>query len=293
MVELGLALAVLCALFTNIAFLCKHRGAVAAPAVTARHPWQSLKGLFTSRWWAIGYAIGFFAWILHVGAMALAPLSLVQAVIAGGLVLLALPAERWFGFKLGRREWLGLCLSAVGLSFLMITAVGADHSGSYSHSAMVMFTGVALGVGLLMLFSTGVDRARNRMPVILATASGLLVGASDVAIKALTEVVPGNLLAIISPWTAAALVASFAAMYAIARALQTGGAIQVIAVSSVAANLAAITGGVIVFGDPIGDGTLDILARGLAFGAVVIAAGLVQGPVKAAESLAAGTSPAR
>ena len=290
MTEVGILLSLLCALTTNIAFLCKHRGAVAAPPVSARHPLASLRGLFGSRWWTIGWIIGFGAWLLHVGALAVAPLSLVQAVIAGGLVLLALPAERWFGFKLGRREWAGLALSAFGLAFLMTTASG-DHSGSgYSTSAMIAFEGGALGIGIALLFSHHAERARNRLGTILAVAAGLLVGVSDVAIKALVDVVPGDPMAIFSPWTLTAMIASIAALYAIARALQTGGAIQVIALSSVAANLAAISGGIVVFGDPIGNDPLAIVAKGVAFAAVIVAAGLVQGPVRAAESLAAPRS---
>lgn len=287
MTELGIALSLLCALTTNIAFLCKHRGAVAAPAVSARHPLASLRGLFATRWWTIGFAIGFGAWLLHVGALAVAPLSLVQAVIAGGLVLIALPAERWFGLKLGRREWIGLALSAFGLAFLMITATGDHSSAGYSSSSMIAFTGGALGIGIALLLSGSHERARARTGALLGLAAGLLIGVSDVAIKALTETVPGNLGAIVSPWTLTAALASVAALYAIARALQTGGAIQVIALSSVAANLAAISGGVLVFGDPLGGDTLGVVARGAAFAAVIVAAGLVQGPVRAAEALSA------
>lgn len=287
MTEVGIVLSLLCALTTNIAFLCKHRGAVEAPAVTARHPLRSLTGLFRSRWWTIGWIIGFGAWLLHVGALAVAPLSLVQAVIAGGLVLLALPAERWFGFSLGRREWAGLTLSALGLAFLMTTASSDQASSGYSTSAMIAFEGGALGIGIALLFSHHAERARNRLGMILAVAAGLLVGVSDVAIKALVDVVPSDPAAILSPWTLTAIVASIAALYAIARALQTGGAIEVIALSSVAANLAAISGGIVVFGDPIGSDPLSVIAKGVAFAAIIVAAGLVQGPVRAAESLAA------
>ena len=286
MTEPAIALSLLCALATNVAFLCKHRGAVAAPTVSARHPWRSLRGLFASRWWTIGFAIAFGAWVLHVGALAIAPLSLVQAVIAGGLVLVALPAERWFGFKLGRREWVGLGLSAFGLAFLVTTASAEQAGSGYSEAAMIAFTGGALGIGIALLFSGRYERTRARTGALLGLAAGLLIGVSDVAIKALTETVPGDLGAIISPWTLAAAIASLCALYALARALQLGGAIQVIAVSSVAANLAAISAGVIVFGDPVGGDTLGIVARGAAFAAVIVAAGLVQGPVRVAEAVA-------
>ena len=121
MLHLGIALTLASAVATNVGFLLRHRGAVAAPAVDIRRPLHSAVGLFRSRWWTIGYIVAIVAYALHVGAFALAPLSLVQAVLAGGLVLLGVIAERWFGFHLGRREWTGVVLAAVGLVFLTLT----------------------------------------------------------------------------------------------------------------------------------------------------------------------------
>jgi hypothetical protein len=83
-VIVGLALALACALATNVAFLFKHRGAVSAPPVRARHPLQSAAGLFRSKWFTVGWAVAVGAWALHVGALALAPLSSVQVVLAAG-----------------------------------------------------------------------------------------------------------------------------------------------------------------------------------------------------------------
>ena len=76
------------ALGTNVAFLFKQRGAVLAPPVRGRHPLRSAVGLFRSRWFSLGWAVAVAAWGLHVGALALAPLSVVQAVLPGGLVFL-------------------------------------------------------------------------------------------------------------------------------------------------------------------------------------------------------------
>src|ERR671934_98441 len=86
--QLGILLALCCAVATNLGFLFKHRGACAAPDVSLRHPVASAAGLFRSKWFAIGMLVATGAWIFHVAALALAPLSVVQAVIAGGLVLL-------------------------------------------------------------------------------------------------------------------------------------------------------------------------------------------------------------
>src|SRR4051794_41505790 len=104
-VQLGILLALACALATNLGFLFKHRGACAAPDVDWKHPLRSGAALFRSRWFTIGMLVAVGAWIFHVAAMALAPLSLVQAVISGGLVFLTVLAQRFFGFSVGPRPW--------------------------------------------------------------------------------------------------------------------------------------------------------------------------------------------
>src|SRR5205807_2585819 len=117
----GILLALACALATNVGFLYKHRGACAAPAVDIKRPLRSARSLFSSRWFAIGMAVAAGAWLFHVAAMSMAPLSIVQAVLAGGVVLLAVMAERMFGFRIGRRQWAGLGLTAAGLILLGLT----------------------------------------------------------------------------------------------------------------------------------------------------------------------------
>lgn len=86
-----------------------------------RHPLRSAGELFGSKWFAIGWVVSLAAWMLHVGALSVAPLSTVQAVLSGGLVFLAVLAERWFGFHLGPRQWVGLTITAAGL-MLIVTA---------------------------------------------------------------------------------------------------------------------------------------------------------------------------
>ncbi|MGI8461071.1 MAG: hypothetical protein ACR2OC_05450 [Solirubrobacterales bacterium] len=283
MIELGILLALACALIGNIGFLCKHRGAVAAPDVRFSHPWESTKALFRSRWWTIGMVVATAGWFFHVAALAMAPLSIVQATISGGLVLLAWPAERWFGFKLGVREWIGLGLSAIGLALLAVTASPEGAHSSYSVAPMLAFEAALLAIGAAMLL----PRTRERMSgarhgILFGTAAGLLIGVSDVALKALAGTVPGDVLSILSPWTVTAIIASVLAFFAIARGLQVGNAISVIALSSIAANCTAILGAILVFGDPMGSGTIEVVARSLAFAAVIAAAALMPGPVRAA-----------
>ena len=275
MTEAGLLLALGCALLTNVAMLCKHRGAVRAPDVRFGSPLRSAAELFRSKWWTIGFAIAFAAWGLHVAALTLAPLSLVQAVIAGGLALLVLPAKQWFGITFGPRELAGLGLSAVGLAFLAITAGEAGQGSEYSQSAMIAFEAGTVGIGIALLFSGHREAGGRHGGLMLSAAGGLLIGVSDVAIKALADTVPAAPLSILSPWTVVAGLAGLGAFYALARSLQLGNPIDVIVVSSIAVNVAAITGGVLVFGDPVGSDALAIVARSAAFVAVIAAAALI------------------
>jgi hypothetical protein len=283
MTTIGLLLALGCALASNVALLCEHRGASAAPAVDFARPLRSAAALFRSRWWAIGFAIGFFAWTLHVAALAIAPLSLVQAVIAGGIALLALPARLWFGISIGRRELVGLTLSASGLAFLAITADAGSHGGgsAYSSQMMIGFEAVAIAIGATLLLS-GSRGGHRHGALMLAAAAGLLLGVSDVAIKALAAPVLATPLGLLSPWTLMAGLGGVGAFYAMARALQLGEPLAVIVLSSVSANIAAIVGGVLVFSDPLGSDTLGVIARFAAFAAVVAAAALVPSPSTAA-----------
>jgi multidrug transporter EmrE-like cation transporter len=286
MVQIGLLLALASALVSNIGLLCKHRGAVAAPAVQVRHPLRSAADLFRSRWWTLGFGIAAVAWGLHVVALSQAPLSLVQAVISGGLVLIAFPAVRWFGHELGPREWLGLALSAAGLAFLAVTMHAAHAHSDYSTSAMIAFEAGAVAIGVLLLLSGRVERISDRHGVLLGAAAGVLLGVAHVAIKALTGTVPSDPVTLLGPWTLIAVLAGVGAFYGFARGLQLGAAIPVIVLSSVASNIATVLGGIIVFGDPIGSDPLAIATRATAFCAVIVAAALIPTPVRPAPARA-------
>ena len=278
MVEVGIMLALASACAANVSFLCKSRGAQAAPDVEMRHPLRSAAALFRSRWWTIGFAIATGAWILHVAALALAPLSLVQAVLAGGLVLISWPAQRWFGCRLGRREWIGLSLAAAGLAFLAITASGqAEHSG-YSVAGMISFEAGAIALGLTLLFSAHRAERQPHHGLVIGAAGGVMMGVANVALKALVDDLGSGIGALLSPWTLVLIAGGIGAFYALARSLQIGQMIEVVTITSVATTCATVLGGIVVFGDPIGGDVLEGLARGAAFAMVIAAAALVPAP---------------
>jgi hypothetical protein len=286
-VGVGLICALLSALGTNLAFLFKHRGAVAAPDVDMRHPLRSAVDLFRSRWWTIGWGVATVAFALHVAALTLAPISIGQAVLAGGLVFLAVLAERFFGFELGRRQWTGIGLVAVSLAALTLTGGGGGdaHSG-YSLAGMIIFEGIAVGVGVILVLSHLIERIPVQRGVLLGISAGLGFGISDVAIKALSGDLASGPAGLLSPWSVVIITAAVFSFYASARSLQIGDGVAVIAVTSVAANLSTILAGLAVFGDRLGNDALVIGVRLAAFALILVGAALIPAPVRAGEALA-------
>jgi drug/metabolite transporter (DMT)-like permease len=286
--HLGILLALFCAFATNLGFFFKHRGACAVPAVDVRHPLRSAKALWTSKWFAIGMGVGGAGWLLHVAAISFAPLSVVQVVLSGGVVLIAVMADRLFGFEVGRRQWWGLAFTAVGLILLGITMPQPHGShATFSLAAMVIFEGALFGMGGLLILGPRAGAPAKHHGVMLAAASGILFGVCNVAVKALTGLVGHmGVIGLASPWLLVAAAGSAVAFYASAKSLQDGEAVEVIAITGTAANISCIAGGIIVFGDPMPGTALGVVVQAVAFVLVIIASALTPAPLRSAERAA-------
>jgi hypothetical protein len=280
---LGILLALACAFVANLGFFYKYRGANAAPKVEMRHPLRSAAALFSSRWFTVGMLVAAGAWGLHVAALALAPMSVIQVALAAGVVLIAVMADRMFGFEVGPRQWLGLWLTAAGLVTLGLTlpTMHGAHS-HFSDPAMISFEAGLFGIGGLLIMGPRIGGPVEHHGMMLGAAAGILFGVSDVAIKALSGIVGahGLLALMLSPWLAVAILASILAFYSSARGLQDGDAVPVIAVTGTAANIAGIAGGIVVFGDPLPGSAVGIVFQSVAFVLVLVAAALMPAPVR-------------
>jgi uncharacterized membrane protein len=268
-----------------LGFFYKYRGANEVPKVQVLHPFRSARRLYSSKWFTLGMLTATASWGLHVGALALAPMSVVQVSLAAGVVFIAVMAERIFGFQVGRRQWLGLMLTAAGLVLLGLTL--PQMHGAHSHfsdAAMISFEAGLFGLGGLLLMGPRMGGPVEHHGVMLGGAAGILFGVSDTAIKALTGITGshGLLGLVLSPWLGVAVAASIVAFYASARGLQDGDAVPVIAVTGTAANIAGIAGGIVVFGDPMAGSTIGVVLQSLAFVLVILASALMPAPVRAA-----------
>jgi drug/metabolite transporter (DMT)-like permease len=283
-VQAGLLLSLATAFAAIVGFLYKHRGAVESPPVDWKRPFWSTFVLFRSRAYVLGILIAMGGWVLHVGALALAPISLVQTIIAGGLVFLTVAADKFFGLSVTRREWIGVALTAIGLAFLAATFETGD-GGSHSAHDTATLTAFVAGCTALALVLAVAARRAPRPGLVFAVSAGLLWGGSDVSIKALSDFLGDDgALVIVHPLALVILVLSLVGLLVSAASLQAGPAVPVIAATSVAANVSTIASGPIVFGDPMPDDPLGLTLRVLAFALVVFAAALTPGPVRVREA---------
>jgi drug/metabolite transporter (DMT)-like permease len=283
--DLGILLALGCAFVANLGFFYKYRGANDVPKVQVLHPLRSARALYSSKWFTLGMVTATASWGLHVAALSLAPMSVIQVSLAAGVVFIAVMADRLFGFEVGRRQWIGLFLTAAGLVLLGVTlpAMHGAHS-HFSPAAMIPFEAGLFGIGALLIMGPRMGGPVEHHGMMLGAASGVLFGVSDTAIKALTGIAGahGLLGLALSPWLLVAVLASIVAFFASARGLQDGEAVPVIAVTGTAANIAGIAGGIVVFGDPMAGSTFGVLLQALAFLLVVVAAALMPAPARAA-----------
>jgi hypothetical protein len=277
-VQLGLLFALATAVTSIVGFLLKYRGADESPAVTLRNPVKSSLALFRSRWYTIGIIVATGSWGLHVAALSLAPISVVQSVIAGGLVLLTVIADRVFGYTVTRREWICVALTAVGLAFLAATMHGTagDKHSDYENGTLALYVGGAAAIGLVAAFAS--RRSVAGGPA-LAMSAGLLWGASDVSIKALSDHLDQGAFGWVHPLALVILTASLVGLAVSARSLQIGEAVSVIAITSASANLCTIAAGPIVFGEPLPSDPLELGIRLLAFALVIGASAFTPPPL--------------
>jgi hypothetical protein len=266
----GVGLAVAASVALNGSFVLQHVGSASAPAITARRPLATLASLLRSRLWAAGAVAGMVGWALHVSALAHAPVSIVQAFVAGGVALTVPMAALGWGRRVHPREGRAV---AVMVAALVLLAVGQRDSGPHaSFSGPVLAGALAAAAALASLLVARTGGAR-RAPA-LGLAGGVLYGAADLAIKALTGVAHRHGLAgvVVSPWPLAALAATCAAFFAFQRGLQTGRPVTVIALMTAGTNATAFLGGFAVFGDPLGRTPALAAAHAAAFALVAAAA---------------------
>ena len=269
-IAIGLGLALAASLSQSGGYLFQHVSAAVRPPVSIRRPIRTLEAMLTAPWWRVGLMLAIAGFLLHLAALALAPISLVQAFVAGGLAMAVPLAARVFGHHLTRSETRAV--------FLMAASLAALSSGITESSRPLHFDGRELGLylcGLSLLaalLATAVN-GRLRHPA-LGLAAGLFYGVLDSSTKAMTDLVrAGGLPEMLrSPFLVAAILSGTAAFFCFQRALQTNRPLTAIAVMEAGAVAGGVLAGFIAFGDSLGASPAMAAVHACAFIGVGVAA---------------------
>ena len=284
-VRLGLSLlfAACSAIALNWGFFAQHEQVAKLPPLRLRHPIQSLWILFSNRRWLIGFLVGIAGWALYVGALAYGPLSLVQAVSAGGIGILALLVWRIGHVLLSRREWVGVACSTAGLVLLGVSLIG--QGGNVHHwgnkGSWVAITAWMAVSGLLAALAAGPGQQLFASGAGLGIAAGFCYAAGDVATKA--AVGGGARLAFVP----AILTAHGLAFILLQLGFQRGGALATAGVATLFTNAVPIVAGMVLFHEPLPTGLLGA-TRIVSFAAVIAGAVLLTRPEQQTETALVG-----
>jgi hypothetical protein len=274
-IALALAVTIVSACCLNLGYLLQHRVASQLPALSFRRPIVSLRSLLANHRWLAGLGLEGIGWLFYIGALALAPLSLVQATAAGGIGILAIMVSRFTRVPLTRRERIGVAVSVVGLALLGVSLLGDHGEGS---AAGYLWVGVwlvasataALACVWLLAGAIGGGPAWG-------IAAGILFAAGDVSTKMAVAGGPQNIAFL------ACLIVFYGVGTAVLQAgFQRGSALTTAGLATLMTNALPIAAGMTVFGEPLPAGSVGA-ARIFAFAAVVAGAVFLASPAKAAE----------
>jgi drug/metabolite transporter (DMT)-like permease len=260
---------------TNIAYLREHDAAAALPALSLRRPLHSIEALLTDRSWLLGFALESSGFALYVAALALAPLTLVQSVSAGGIGILAYASARLSQRRLSRHELAGVLLSMLGLFALAVSLAGGSVEGTGGSTVeILLWLAATAGAGVVTL---ALGRRLGALAVAEGIAGGLFFSIGDISVKVATQ---GG--------ARAAFAVGVIVGYSLGTAFlqlgyQKGGALTVAGLATLLTNALPIAAGNVVLGEPVPSGVFGGV-RIVAFAAVTLGAILLARPDRGAAS---------
>ena len=273
-IALALLITLVSACMLNVGYLLEHSVASKAPPLSLRHPVASVNSLVGNRRWLLGFGSEGAGWLLYVAALALAPLSLVQATAAGGVGILAVMVARVTRVPLTVRERIGAVLSVVGLALLGLSLLGSHGEGSVSGYVWISVWLVAsAGAACILTQLSGVIGGGPAWGL----AAGILFAAGDVSTKMAVSGGAANVAFLVC------LIIFYALGTVVLQAgFQRGGALTTAGLATLLTNALPIAAGMLVFREPFPNGWVGAV-RIVAFAAVIGGAFLLSSHTKAAK----------
>lgn len=281
-VLLGVSLGLLSSVLFNVSYLIQHKALDGeGPSLEfTTAPLRSIRELLTHPLWMLGGILGLVGMAVYLVALAFAPISLVQAFLAGGLILTVPLSAMISQHRPTKRELTGAALMT-GALVLFAFGTGAEGAtNDFGDLGMAVLVG-GVCVGSLLASRRG----QSRGPVeLVGVASGLLHGAADALQNGLVGIAKSSVVALFtSVWTYACIAVSVAAFVLLQQAFKDGQEkpVGVIALMTASTNVTAIGAGILIFHDPLGTTPFWKVVHVLAF-LLVLASGWLLSTAQAA-----------
>jgi drug/metabolite transporter (DMT)-like permease len=247
---IGLGLAFVAAVVTNMAYSLEHDAAAALPRLSPRRPLRTVDFLIHDRRWMRAFVAETTGWLMYVAALRLAPLALVQAVTASGVAVLAVATARGHPSRLARREQFAVVLALSGLILLGLSLVGREASDRHPPVVGIVIWMAACG-GLAVLLI--VQPTRFGRAATLGLSAGLLFADGDVSAK---------LIGYGGPWLLALvplIIAYGTGTSVLQSAYQRGDALTAAGMATMVTNTVPIVAGFVLFGERLPSGGLAVV----------------------------------
>ena len=291
----GIPLALLATTAYNVGLILEKRALGQMPALDVRRLPQVITSLLTSRAWLAGFALMLTGLACQTIVLTFEPVSVVQPVLASGVVLVLVLSRLVLRERLrGAETW---CVVAiVGCVILLaLSATSAEASRDASAGSMVAVMVPSVLVGLLVAAAS--LRARSYGATASGVGSGLgtglLYGVAALTIKALSGILarhqPAAAIAISvlsSPYLYALAGCLAVAMLLFQVALQAGRASIVVPVSGITGSVYFIIAGTWLFHEhlPASPARLGLRLTGIVLAALVLIALSRQAPEQASSA---------
>jgi drug/metabolite transporter (DMT)-like permease len=218
--------------------------------------------------WVAGMGLSGLATALQVLALTLAPLTLVQPVLALGLVLLLGLAATVLGEAVGRWELAGVAAVVAGVAVVALTSSTVAEAAAPSTPGLLAVMAVLAAVALLPVVRR---RGAGGAARVAAAAAG--DAAAALALKGVATALDDGRPLVAVAWAAVALATGLLALHAEMSALQRVAATHVAPVVLAAQVLVPVAAAPLVLGE--GWGATPAGGVVLGAGVVLVAAGAV------------------
>jgi drug/metabolite transporter (DMT)-like permease len=251
-----------------------------------------LTRLVRRRRWLAGTALAILGWPLQIGALALAPLTLVQPTLALGLLLLLWLGAAWLGERVGAREVAATALVIAGVGVLAWAA--PEHTDAHASTGPLAAALAAAGVVAVAPYLPGV---RSRVaPVLVMLAAGTAYAWSAFSSKLVADELARGRAAGVLAWAAATGIVAAVGLLSEMTALQQRPATRVapvvfVAQAALPVLLAPLLGGEHWGNTPLHGGVIVLGLLAVAAGAAALASSRAVGALIGAAAHMAPPAP--